>query len=77
MLASYIFNKFKEFVPVPIEEIERWYPNTTDSIRVRLTSKLELIFTYENDDKWSLDTVERYLSNIFDKGVADGERIQG
>lgn len=58
MVHSDILAKFLEmFFGTYSELIEVWFPSGRNTIRVRLTTKQELIFTYNDKKDWSLMTV--------------------
>lgn len=58
-----IFKKFKRIIG-SLNKLEDWFPNGKNSIRVRLISGSDFIFTYNSDDDWSVETVESYLRKL-------------
>lgn len=54
-----IIDIFKREWPGLAEQMVKWQPFGVGRIRVRLRNHLELIFTYYDDDSWSLET-EKY-----------------
>ena len=49
---------------------EEWFPNGKNSIRLKLMSNEEMIFTYRGTNNWSLETVDSYLERL-SKGAID------
>lgn len=45
-------------------QIEVWFPNGKNSIRIRLDDKNEYIFTFNSESDWSLETVNSYLKRV-------------
>ena len=64
-----VFNLFEKICPVEKlgEEIDCWFPNGKDSVRVRLVKHhRELIFTYKDTDNWRIETAKSYISKPID-----------
>ena len=69
-----VLNYFLDLFGVCMLDIDEWFMNGKNSIRVRLCDddednyiplfKNELIFTIEDDSKWRLETVDYYVANI-------------
>lgn len=45
-------------------EIDVWFSNGKDSIRVRYTDKTELVFTYHDKNNWKLETLNEFIKSI-------------
>ena len=43
------------------ENVEIWFPNGKNSIRVRQTNKQEFIFTYNGKDDWRFETAKSFI----------------
>ena len=56
-----ILLKFRELFSAHLHDIDVWFPNGKGSVRVRLITKQELVFTYHNEKHWSLETVDMFL----------------
>jgi hypothetical protein len=61
MLHQKVFDVFKNKFAVIAAQTETWFPNGKDSVRIRLTDKQEIIFTYHGEPGWSLETIDNYL----------------
>lgn len=62
MTHKALFDIFKMLFGAHLGDIDTWFPNGKNSIRVRLTIHKEVIFTYVNDKKWRLETVDMFLT---------------
>lgn len=48
-------------------EVEAWFPNGKNSIRVRMKHRCEpyeFIFTYNSKNCWSLETVDMFIDTM-------------
>jgi hypothetical protein len=61
MLHNELFDMFKRIAKIPDENIDCWFPNGKDSVRVRLVGGLELVLTYKSMTMWRLETVDSFL----------------
>lgn len=61
MLHNELFDAFKRIAKIPDEHIDCWFPNGSNSVRVRLTGGLELVLTYQSSTMWRLETVDYFL----------------
>lgn len=64
MTHNEVFKKFKEYFNVEDSDIDVWFQNGKNSIRVRNKEKREFVFTYESERNWCLDTSEHFLENL-------------
>lgn len=53
---------FKQYSGV--NNVEVWFPNGKNSIRIRQKNKQEYIFTYTNPKEWKLETKDSFLNHI-------------
>ena len=51
-----IIDIFKREWPGLAEQMVKWTPCGIGMIRVRLKNRLEVVFTYYDDETWSLET---------------------
>lgn len=51
-----IIDIFKREWPGLAEQMVKWTPCGIGRIRVRLKNRLEVVFTYYDDETWSLET---------------------
>lgn len=68
MLQIDIFEKFKEMFPKYADGIRDWFPNGRGSVRVVLKSGYEVVFTYECDTNWILETKMSFLNRLLRNG---------
>lgn len=58
-----LFILFVKMFPLYSDDIDVWFPNGKDSIRIRMKNCSELIFTYRNVREWRLETIKNFLKN--------------
>ena len=59
-----IYEKYKEMFPELAIHIEDWFPNGKDSIRVRVKSGSDFVFTYHNWTDWCYETVDSFIRKL-------------
>ena len=59
-----VYEKLKELFPMYVENSEDWFPNGKDSIRVRIKSGSDFIFTYHNFYDWCYETLESFIRKM-------------
>lgn len=64
MTQKDVLKAFMEISRTTEEDIEMWFPNGKDSVRVKLKNKRELIFTYDSPNYWRLETKGAFLTNM-------------
>lgn len=64
MLHKEIFHLFKEYFSQYGKQTKEWFPNGKDSIRVRLFSGSDFVFTFHNDDDWCFETVDSHIRKM-------------
>lgn len=64
MSHEVIYNIFKRMMPIYGDKVIMWFPNGYSSIRIRLSTKEEYIFTYSSDRNWRFETVDNYISSM-------------
>lgn len=64
MVSLNVFKRLLEVIPIAAEDVDCWFPNGKNSIRVRSKVYGEFIFTYKNKKEWKLESVESYLESI-------------
>jgi hypothetical protein len=57
-----VFKKFNEIFN--LGSIEQWWQNGFNSVRIRFEDKKEVVFTYTNDGKWTLETIYSYIQRM-------------
>lgn len=68
MTPKYLFEVFRSIDYFKNLEIEAWFPNNHDSIRLRTKHGVEeLIFSVPHSNEWCLETKEHYISRM--KGI--------
>ena len=59
-----IYRKFLKVFPINEEEIDRFTTIDIDTIRVRLKNRKEFVFSYASSNKWRIDSVDLYKSEM-------------
>ena len=68
MVHSKVYQIFERVLPLYAgEQVEIWFPNGKNSIRIRSVDKREFVFTYHDDKSWKFETLKNYISSM--KGV--------
>lgn len=59
-----VYKRFELSCPIISSgDIENWYPNGKDSIRLRFSNGRQLIFTYYGKEAWRLETIDSFIIN--------------
>lgn len=45
-------------------DVEAWFPNGKNSIRVRMKDRREFVFTYNSKNCWCLGTVDMFIDTM-------------
>lgn len=69
MLHSDVYKVFKEYFPANYENVDIWFQNGRNSIRIRYKNGAENIFTFNSSSDWKLETI-----NSFVKGLKGGNK---
>ena len=64
MIRKDVFEAFKDITHMSDERIDTWFPNGRNSVRIRLKTKQELIFTYQSKNYWRLETKGAFLTDM-------------
>lgn len=64
MKQEEVYKKFKSHFPEYDKHVEEWFPNGKNSVRVRLISGSDFIFTYNDWFDWSFETIESYIRKM-------------
>lgn len=64
MIHSELFKKFAAVFPVWANDTKEWFPNGKNSIRIRLKTEKEYIFSSENEDAWRFETISSFLNSM-------------
>lgn len=68
MTVEQIFDIFLQFFPPVESKILETFQNGKNSIRIRGFREYDVIFTYNSEKDWELESVESFISKI-SKGV--------
>lgn len=49
------------------ENVDVWFPNGKNCIRIRLRNRQEFVFTYDGKNDWKFETMQSFLKTM--KGV--------
>lgn len=64
MVHTEVYEKYKKMFPELAIHVEDWFPNGKDSIRVRVKSGSDFIFTYHNWNDWRYETVDSFIREL-------------
>lgn len=64
MVHSELIKRYQVIFKYSVQDIDTWFPNGKDSIRIRLLNKEEYVFTYKDEKIWILETVNNFIKNI-------------
>ena len=64
MKHNEIYEKLLKTLPIDGQDVECWFPNGKNSVRVRSRCYGEFIFTYKNKKEWRMESVDSYLNSI-------------
>lgn len=64
MAPKDVFKAFLDITRTTEKDIEMWFPNGKDSIRVKFKNRQELIFTYYSKNYWRLETRGAFLTDM-------------
>ena len=64
MLQEEVFHQLSRYFPEYYENTKEWFPNGKDSIRVRLYSGSDFVFTYHSDNDWCFETVDSHIRKM-------------
>lgn len=59
-----VFKQFTKDFPHYMGMISAWFPNGKNSIRLRRTEGDDVIFTYNSDRDWCLETVDHFIEHL-------------
>lgn len=64
MTHAEVYEKFKMKFPEYAKHLEDWFPNGKNSVRVRLKSGSDFVFTYINEDDWCFESVVSHIRKM-------------
>lgn len=69
MTHNDVYKKFASFFPDYASDVDLWFPNGKNSVRIRSKGRAEFVkglpeyvFTYNGDFEWSFETIKNHLS---------------
>lgn len=63
MTEEQVYEKFKVYFPYLERNVFKWKKVGAYAIELLLTWEIALIFTYESEEMWHLETKESYIVN--------------
>lgn len=69
MIHTDVFEKFNGIFISAIHDIEHWFPNGFNSIRIRYKKGDEWVFTYFSEGKWSLQMLDSFIEDMKNKKI--------
>lgn len=67
MSQEKVFAIFNTLFPQFSGQIESWFPNGKNSIRIRRFDNQDFIFTYNEPMDWRFETVDSFINGIHGK----------
>ena len=64
MTPNDIYRKFLNVFPINSEDVEWFKQIDIDVIRVRLKNRKEFVFSYISSNKWRIDSVDLFKSEM-------------
>lgn len=64
MLQEEVLKHFKRIFPPFSTQMTEWFPNGRNSVRVRVKSGSDFIFTYHSESDWCLETVDAFVKRL-------------
>lgn len=64
MTHKQVYECFETYFPQFADDAIAWYPNGKDSVRVRMSSRQDYIFTYHDSGNWCLETVDYFVERL-------------
>lgn len=64
MIHSDIYAIYKEMMPFYADRTEIWFPCGLNTIRVRLHTREEFMFSYSKKGAWSFETLNSYIKKM-------------
>lgn len=64
MSQEEVYKQFTTKFPQFAEHIQEWFPNGRNSVRVRMKTGSDFIFTYHNWNDWCFETVESFIKKL-------------
>ena len=72
MLHTEVFDKYKKVFYREVPNIDVWHPNGFNSIRIRLKTGEEYIFSFVNDRMWSMETLDNFIKSLTNNKLNGG-----
>lgn len=64
MKHTEVFTIFKKYLPIYADKVIEWFPNGLNSIRIRLDSKEEFIFSLDGDGGFRFETIDSFINKL-------------
>ena len=59
-----VYKQFNKKFPEITKEVEDWFPNGKNSVRVRIKNGSDFVFTYNNWTDWCFETVDSFIKKL-------------
>lgn len=63
-MTNELLKRFQELFPMWKDDIVKWTPNKDGTVKIELSGKRFLIFSYWGDRSWRLETVRSYQREV-------------
>jgi len=62
MVHSKVYEYFKAIFPGGL--VDKWFPAGYNAVRIRYKTGREVVFIYEDSNKWCLETLEYFIERV-------------
>lgn len=59
-----VYKQFDSMFPEISKHVEEWFPNGKNSVRVRIKSGSDFVFTYNDWNDWCYETVDSFIRKL-------------
>ena len=72
MTHKQVYEKYKEMIPFDETKTDLYFPCGLNTIRVRLNTGEEFVFSYNSNKSWVFETVDNFVKKMKGKRKCNG-----